>query len=415
MTEPAASPRRFAIEAILFLSYAVFSVTWMAISPLAKELMAYFDVTKAEFALLNTVVTASKVVAPLVAGAIAVRIGVRNAILIGSAFVGFAIVGPLFPSFPVFLASRAVYGIGGAVLVSLVPAMIMQWFPKNELAVVNGINGVAANTGFALAISLTMSLSQVPSLGWKNTLVLYSLVSTALFAAWALVGREAQAAKPATGAAPAPKRVGYRDVWKMKETWLIALSFTGPVALYLTFSLWLPTFYREQLGFDPATASRYCSIVLYAGIPTAIVGGILAQVVGVRRPFLMIGGALAGTAAFGTFLAHSPALIVVSNVALGIGLFLPTASLTTLLMELEGVTPRHVALISSTMVSFCYLVNSFVPNLVGWVSDKTGSFVPGFAVLSAFVWVVVLGGVLLPETGPKAAKGLAVRAAAQPT
>ena len=53
------SRRRFAIEAILFLSYAVFSVTWMAISPLARELMASFEVTRAEFALLNTVETAT--------------------------------------------------------------------------------------------------------------------------------------------------------------------------------------------------------------------------------------------------------------------------------------------------------------------------------------------------------------------
>ena len=87
---------------------------------------------------------------------------------------------------------------------------------------------------------------------------------------------------------------------------------------------------------------------------------------------------------------------------LGTALFIPTASLVTLIMELKGTTPRHVALISSTMISFCYILNSFIPNLVGKVADQTGSFVPGFIGLTLFSFISVLAGYLLPETGPKA-------------
>jgi cyanate permease len=40
--------------------------------------------------------------------------------------------------------------------------------------------------------------------------------------------------------------------------------------------------------------------------------------------------------------------------------------------------------------------------LVGWLHDTTGSFLPGLAIWAAFSWVLALGGLLLPETGPKA-------------
>lgn len=398
--------RRYGIEIVLFLSYTVFSLSWMAISPLAPSLMQYFHVSKAEFALLNTVVTISKVIAPVLSGFLALRIGIRNTLLLGSLFIAFAALGPIFPVFWVFLASRALFGVGGAVLVTLTPAMVMQWFPREELPVVNGVNGVAANTGFALALSLTLPLSRT-SLGWKGTLLLYSLASVALLIAWILIGRENEPPGERLAGARVTSKLSYRDVWRRAETWLVTLAFTGPVALYLGFALWLPTYYKEQFHFDIAQASGYTSIILYTGIPTAILCGLLVRRLGVRRPFLILGGVLSGLAAFGTFLFPSPALIGVSAVLLGIGLFIPTAALMTLLMELPGVSSRQVALISGTMISVCYLVNSFLPNFIGWLSDRTGTFVPGFVLLVVLDWSVVVAGWLLPETGSKSRRLMA--------
>lgn len=392
------SKRSYAIELILFLSYAVFSLSWMAISPLAPSLIEWFHVTKAEFALLNTVVTVSKVIAPVLSGILAVRIGVKNTILVGSVFIAFALLGPIFPNFSIFLGSRALFGIGGAVLVTLAPAMVMQWFPKKDLPIVNGLNGVAANTGFALALSLTLPLSQT-ELGWRGTLILYSLLSLALLAAWFLIAREGQSHKVQSATASALAET-YGSVWKMKETWLITLAFTGPVAIYLCFALWLPTYYKEQFHFDIAQAAKFSSISLYMGIPSAIVSSFLARSLGIRRPFLIWGGLLSSTAALGTFLFSSPLIIGVSAVLFGIGLFVPTASLTTLIMELKGATPRRVALISGTMVSVCYLINSILPNLIGWLSDRLGTFVPGFIFLVLLNLGVVVAGIFLPETGP---------------
>jgi hypothetical protein len=50
--------------------------------------------------------------------------------------------------------------------------------------------------------------------------------------------------------------------------------------------------------------------------------------------------------------------------------------------------------------------------------DVTGSFVPGFTIWAALSWVLAVGGLLLPETGPRgkkpAAELSATVAAAEP-
>lgn len=397
---PSPSPHRYVIEAILFLTYALFGVSWMAVAPLATDLMAFFQVTKTEFSYLNTVVTIAKVVAPIVTGAVALRFGLKRTLLLGAILICAVLAGPLSPTFPAFVTSRFFFGLGGAVVVTLMGPMVMQWFPKHELPTVNAWNGVAVNTGIALTMYLTPPLAGT-SIGWRGTLLVFGAFNVVMMVAWALFGRENEApAAPGAGKDAPPVR--YMDVWRMKETWLASLAFTGGVALYLSFSYWLPTYYQEQFRFERAAAAQYSGVVNLAGIPSAIVCGYLTKRLGVRRPFLLVGGCISGVVAFGMFLWGSPAVIMASAILLGVALFIPTAAIATLLMELPGITPKHVGLMMGTMFSFCYVVSAFAPNLVAFLRERTGSFVPGFVVLSVFSWVIFVAGIFLPETGPKA-------------
>lgn len=394
------SRHRYVIEVILFLTYALFGVSWMAVAPLAKDLMVFFKVGVTEFSYLGTVVTIAKVVAPLATGALALKFGLRRTLLVGSALICLVLAGPLSPTFGAFVGSRFLFGLGGAVVVTVMGPIVMQWFPKEELPAVNAWNGVAVNTGIAVTMYLTPPLAG-SSLGWRGALLVYGALNVVMMVAWALFGRDNEAAASAAKAAgkdAAP--VGYMDVWRMKETWLASLAFTGAVALYLSFSYWLPSFYMEKLHFERAAAAQYSGIVNLAGIPSAIVSGYLTKELGVRRPFLLVGGAITGVVAFGMFLFTSPAIIMGSAILLGIALFIPTAAIATLLMELPGVTPKHVSLMMGTMFSFCYVVSAFAPNLVAFLRERTGSFVPGFVALTVFSWVIFLSGLFLPETGP---------------
>lgn len=401
MTRPETpSPYRFIIAAILFLSYAAFGLSWIAVTPLIGEIQAEYQISSTQFALLNTLVTIAKVIAPLLTGLLAVKFGIKRTILVGSLFISCAALAPFAPDFNTFLASRFIFGVGGAIVVTLLSASAMQWFPKNELPLVNGFNNVAVNTGITLTLFLTVPLAGM--LGWRKTLLAYGLVSVVLLVAWAVFGRDKAAEKVSAEAAAPVETARYRDIWRMKETWLIALIFTGPLALYLAFNTWLPKYYMEAFGMTRAAAAQYTGMFNLIGIPTAILAGFLTQWLGLRRPFIIGAGVLIGFAAFGMFLFNNPLIILVSAVVLGICLFIASSPLLTLAMELPGMTPQKISLLMGTMFSFAYVLSSISPMLVGYLRDTTGSFVPGFTIWAIGSWVVLLAGLLLPETGPRA-------------
>lgn len=400
------SPYRFLVEALLFLTYAAFGLSWIAITPLMGELQATFHVNAAELGLITTMVSMAKVVAPVLTGLLAVRLGLKRTLVVGSLFICIAALAPFAPSFNLFLASRFLFGVGGAVVVTLMGPMVMQWFPTNELPIVNAFNNVAVNTGITLTLFATAPLAGI--LGWQHTLVAYGLVSVALAALWAVFGRE-RVASAAKAEDEAPVR--YMDVWKRRETWLIALSFAGPLALYLAFNTWLPKHFMEAYHMSKAAASSYTGLFNLVGIPSAIAFGFLTRAAGLRRPFIIAAGLVMGVAAFGMFLSPNPAVITLSAVALGISLFAYVAPLFTIPMELPGMTPRHVGLLMGTVYSFAYMFSSVSPVAVGWLHDLTHSYVPGLSIWAGFSFVLALGGLLLPETGPRAK---AAAAAAQP-
>jgi cyanate permease len=392
------TPYRFVIETLLFLTYAVFGLSWIAITPLVGELQAEFDITSAQLGMLNTLVSAAKVVAPLLTGLLAVRIGLKKTILLGSLCICFAAIAPFANDFNLFLASRFVFGIGGAIVVTLLGPMVMQWFPKGEMPIVNAFNNVAVNTGISITLFTTVPLAA--ALGWRNALLAYALLSVALMIAWAVLGRDRQASPAASGEA-APAAVRYADVWRMKETWIIALSFAGPLALYLAFNTWLPKYYMEAFGMTKATASQFTGLFNLVGIPSAIIAGILTKQLGLRRPFIIASGVVMGFAGFGMFLSPNPLVITVAAVFLGMAMFTYVSPLFTTPMELKGMTPQHVSLMMGTVFSFAYLLSSLSPVLVGLMRDAMGNFVPAFAIWAVFSWVLALGGLLLPETGPR--------------
>lgn len=393
------TPYRFVIETLLFLTYAVFGLSWIAITPLVGELQAEFNITSAQLGMLNTLVSAAKVVAPLLTGLLAVRIGLKKTILLGSLCICFAAIAPFANDFNLFLASRFVFGIGGAIVVTLLGPMVMQWFPKGEMPIVNAFNNVAVNTGISITLFTTVPLAA--ALGWRNALLVYALMSVALMLAWAVLGRD-QVAEPAGApGAAAPATVRYADVWRMKETWIIALAFAGPLALYLAFNTWLPKYYMEAFGMTKAAAAQFTGLFNLVGIPSAIIAGILTKQLGLRRPFIIGAGVVMGFAAFGMFLSANPLVITVAAVFLGMAMFTYVSPLFTTPMELKGMTPQHVSLMMGTVFSVAYLLSSLSPVVVGLMRDATGQFVPAFAIWATFSWVLALGGFLLPETGPR--------------
>lgn len=387
-------PYRFLIEILLFLSYFVFGLSWIGYSPFLKDIQAQFGLDYAKTGLVISAVSFAKIFVPLVAGIMAVRLGVARSLLIGNLCICASLYTPFAGSFAELVASRIAFGIGGAIVVTLLGPAVLQWFPRNELAIANGFNYVAVNSGITLSLFITIPLAA--SLGRNRVLAGYAFASLAIAAAWLFFGRDRNtgATRSSTGAA-----AGYIEILKMKEAWWLTLAAAGPLCVYLVFNTWLPTFYKESFGLNPVRAAQLTGLANMVGIPAAIIGGILAQTTGVRKPLILTSGVLTGVAAFGLFLSPNLLVLSISSVIFGVGLFLWVAPLTTLAMEIPGITPQKLAILNGFFFSVGYLLAFFAPLLAGALRDVTGSFIPGFVVFSLFSFSLLLGGAMLKETG----------------
>ena len=394
MSEP--RPYRWVIEVLLFLIYFAFGMCWIGYSPFLKDLMEFYQANKAEAGALISIVSISKTFVPLFAGVLAARFGLRNSITAAALLSGLAVLAPLMPSYGTLIAMRFLFGMGGAIVVTLMGAIVMGWFPRSELPLVNAANNVALNTGVVVALYSANALSG--PLGWRGTLVAYGAVAALLAVAWALLGRDSEAAR-AAGASGEGSPLG--EMLRRRETWMIAFGFMGPIALYLALNTWLPTYFGEAFGLDKAAASKVTGLFNLVGIPMAMIGGWLTGRLGLRRPLIILSGLLMPLGAMGMVLAPGPLGRYASAAVLGASFFLYVAPLFTTPMELPGMDPRRVAVMNGIVFSVTYLGSFFAPILVGWGRDAFGSYVPGFAVCSLFSLLLAMAGFLLPETGPR--------------
>lgn len=381
-------------EILLFFIYFAFGISWLAYAPLLTEVESAYRVTHAQGGLLISSVSLAKAFVPMLAGLLAARIGLRRAILVGAALAATALLAPLTPTFSTLLAARFVFGIGGAIVVTLMGALVMELFPRERLPMVNGLNNVAVNAGISAALFLTVPVSA--QLGWRTTLLVFGCTSALLAVLWGLhISRHTDTRlekKTASG-------LRLQDILRKKETWLIALAFTGPLSLYLALNTWLPHHYIQAFGLTKADASRLTGLFNLVGIPTAVLGGWLTARLGLRRPLIIAAGLAMPPAALGLCFSPDQTVRVIAAVLLGMSFFLYVSPLFTIPMELPGMTPAGVAMLNGVVFSVAYMVSFASPVLVGALRDGLGSYVPGLMVFALLSATLAVAGYLLPETG----------------
>lgn len=387
------------LETLLFALYFAFGISWLAYAPLLPEMEKLFGVNHATGAMLISLVSVSKAFVPLLAGLLAARLGLGRAVAVGAGLASLAVLVPFAPSFQSMLALRFLFGMGGAVIVTLMGAVTMRLFQREQLPMINGLNNVAVNCGITLALFVTVPLSK--ALGWQTTLAVFGALSGLLALAWLLAG-----AGLTTETAQKPKGE-WLSVLKRRETWLIALAFTGPLSLYLSLNTWLPTYYQAAFGLDKAAASQTTGLFNLVGIPVALLGGWMTTRLGLRRPLIITAGLLMPVAALGMIQAEEAWLRLLSAGFLGASFFLYVSPLFTIPMELPDMRPESVALLCGVVFSTAYAVSFLAPTLVGWLQGLTGSFLPGLRIVAIASSSLALGGALLPETGKKLALRLA--------
>jgi predicted MFS family arabinose efflux permease len=367
MEQPATSSwRTKVVPLVLFGMYASFGAAWMAVVPLFPEIETLLGVDRKSALTLVTVVSIAKSIVPILAGVFAARLGLTTTMRIAAVLMSLGVLVPWLPGgWSVWVAARFLFGVGGAVWLTLMGAVVVDVVAPARRGFVNALNGVAINTGVIVGLKSALPLKD--ALGAQGALTVLSS-TMALFLVLLLAVGPLSSAPPRAVSFGAIFR-SYVAVLKERTTWIIAGAFCGPLALYLVVNTWLPTYLEQAYGLTRAAAAGALSTMNLWGIPASLTIGVLLQKKVWRvRGWILVGGLLLPVGMAGALLADEAWRMPFFALA-GAGLFIPVAPLVTLLQKQPGMTPARFGMVMGTMGSVTYIVSSLAPNVVGSVVD----------------------------------------------
>jgi MFS transporter, CP family, cyanate transporter len=384
--------RPFLIAAVLFGMYAGFGAAWMAVVPLFPEIEAALAIPRADAAWLVSIVSLAKSVVPVLAGVVAARVGLTRTLRGAALLMTLGVIVPWLPGLWAWVLVRFLFGVGGAVWLTMMPAVVVDVFPAQRRALVNALNGVAVNTGVIVGLKLALPLKD--AFGHQVALSLLASGCVLFLVGLVALGQITTSAPRQVGLGEVLR--GYRSVLGERATWLIALAFTGPLALYLVINTWLPTHLEQAFGLSRAEAAAGLSFMNLCGIPASVaVGVMLLRGIGRIKTHILVGAVLLPTAMAGALLLDGAARDVCFALA-GVGLFVPVAPLVTLLQRQPDMTAGKVGMVMGTMGSATYIVSSVAPNVVG--AAVTAGVSLGAALLPCcLLGLTPLAALLLPE------------------
>ncbi len=155
----------------------------------------------------------------------------------------------------------------------------MAWFEPDERPTINGINAVAFNVGTGIILWQMSDFNDITG-SWKNTLILFSLMSLALSLAWLLVkDKTNDSARANSQTEPLQVHYSYKDGLKDKFNWIYALTYSGILAFYIC----LFTFY-------PKAGISQSALVIGSGIVGTLAGVFYSKKISTRVPVIRWSG-----------------------------------------------------------------------------------------------------------------------------
>ncbi|MQC17106.1 MAG: MFS transporter [Chloroflexi bacterium] len=391
-----AQPYRLIVGAIVFVLQLSMGLSFIAVAPLFPLITADYGVSSATVSLLVAATALAVAVGMIPAGILSAKLGWQRSMLLGGALMSLVLLTPVAPNFITLLGLRIGFAVGASIMMATTPAVLMRWFPPNELPIANGVNLVGQSLGVTTSVLLAAYLAD--GLGWRAALMVFGAVPFAGTVAWALLVREPEQ----TGELEAPSRLSIAELGaavRERTTLVLGMGVAGGIGAFLGLSSWLPTYYHEEFGFSLERAGRITAMLPLFGIAGSITGSALTVRLGRRKPLILASGVIVPIAAIGSFITAEPVMLYASVAVLGIGAMLWFPAALTIPLELPGVTPERATVATATILSVGNLSGFVVPLLVGALHDLTGSYFVGLVACAIVPLMLTLSGLLVPETG----------------
>ncbi|MBI4493276.1 MAG: MFS transporter [Chloroflexi bacterium] len=328
------------------------------------------------------------------------RFGMRRTIAAGMLVIAASLAfRGLAQDFGTFLASVALFGVGGPVLSIGMPKLVATLFGERERATPLGIGIAAPFAGQVIVFGLSNSVLLPLAGSWRGVMFIYGAAVVALTLVWWRVGpREAAgASRRASAGGPAGERARLLDLLRLRN---VAIAVSGAAMLFAIghggnnwIARMLQTHAYDAVGAGYwAAFSNSLSALGVVTIPRLVPAG--------RRRFVLAG--LVATLSAGVLgLAVLDGLpLVLAVLAFGSARTAPMALLFLVLIDTPGVGGRYIGTVGGAYYAIAEVGGFAGPFVIGLLLDHSGSFVPGVGVLAALGLLLAVMVAFLQEPRP---------------
>lgn len=298
---------------------------------------------------------------------------------------------------------HAMVGVGEATFTIFAPAVLADFYGERERNRILSAFYLAIPVGAALGYLAGGTLGS--AYGWRAPFFLCAFPGLVVAGLYWLLGKE-----PVRGAsdhiAPSLVRTSFAGLFRNGAFLTATLGLATLTFAMGGISTWVPTFLHRTLGYGEAKASMVVSAVTVVdGILGTLLGGWMAQR-WLRRDdralYLFSALSVALTLPFGALVFFGPHETVVPALwAAEFFLFLNTGPLNAAIVNSVSAPVRATA-ISVNLFFIHFLGDTFSPQIIGAISDRTGSL--SLALGVTLIFLVVSAGIL--QVGSRFAPGL---------
>ena len=363
----------------------------VGVSPLIPRIQADLAMSAPVAGLISTSsVVCFGLLAPA-APALARRIGLEAAIVVGLAVLGVGVAVRLFPQAGWLFVGAVLAGAGIAVCNTLIPAVVKRDFP-HRLGLMTGLYSGTLNLGAGLAAALAVPVATATD-SWRFSLAVWLVPVVLALAGWVAVRRHWQRpprpAEVVPGEVPAPTA----KLTRSPLAWFVTLYLAAQSFEFYASAAWIPTLFIDA-GISREEAGVLLGFSNVIGLAAAIVAPTLA---GRRRSqsgaiVVVVVVYAVGLSGLGFAPAAAPWLwVTVFGVAQGAGF-----ALGLLMVAVRAPDVAIATRLSGMSQCYSYVIAATGPFVYGLVHDVSGGWAwpigVGLAMLVPMLVFGVLGG-----------------------
>jgi cyanate permease len=401
--DPELRPAAYALLALGSLAYFLFLFVWFLLPAFLTPVIEELGLSNTQAGLVSGAVQATYVPLALVSGLVVDRVGAGRALGGGLVTLGTAqALRGVAPGFPALLGATLLLGVGGTAITFGLPKLVADLFPAERTGTASSVYLVGASLGTAAAFALGRSYLEPLLGGWRPVFLYSGLVVVGYGLVWLVAARllrphaDRFGSEATGGFTLGSARQDVRRV--LSHPQLRLLVVVGSMHLFLSHGAqaWLAAS-LEASGLAAGLAATVATLFVLARVTGTLSVPALSDRLGLRRPAIVGCGVLAGVGLAGLMSLGTVPLLVGTVLVAGLGLGGVAPLVRSIPIELDGIGSRLTATANGFVFTVGEVGGFAGPFLVGSLRDTTGSFAPGFGLLTAGGLVVVVAGFLMIE------------------